>query len=427
MSKKKIVAVLVGIGLVYLVGARVYDATQEAAAPAKKKASGRIVNVDLTQARVGEIREELLLTGSLKPKEVVDVNPKGTGRIERIHFLVGDSIGAGELVAEMEDDELEQQVKRSEASYAVSEANISARKAELANTKADLDRAKLLFDEELLSPQEYQQSQTSLEVMEAQLQLAQAQAQQAFAELSEFRIRLAQAKIHAPMSGVVSARYVDPGALVAPNNPILQIVNLATMVTQGNVPERNVGKLRLGNDTEVFVDAIPGQDFRGRVARIAPVLDAATRSAIIEIDIDNPELVLKAEMFARITLDLGTMRAATLIPRDGLVYRGQQPGVFIVEEQTQRPIFRSIETGLTREDQVEVLANLDPGTRIVGRGATMLRDGDRISTGPGGGPGAGAGGRPGAGRGGGAPGKVGGAPASTGGGAVKKAGTKSAG
>ncbi len=415
MSKKKIVAVLIGVALVYLVGSRVYEATQEANAPAQKKAGGRVVSVDLTQARVGEVREELLLTGSLKPKEAVDINPKSTGRLEKIHFLVGDRVRTGDLVAEMENDELEQQVKRSEASYGVAQANITARKAELENANADLDRAKLLFDEELLSPQEYGQAQTSLEVMAAQLQLAEAQAQQAFAELSEFRIRLAQAKIYAPLSGVVSARYVDVGALVAPNNPIIRLVNLATMVTQGNVPERSVGKLALGNDAEVFVDAMPDQDFRGRVARIAPVLDAATRSAVIEIDIDNPEYVLKAEMFARITLDLGTMRSATLIPRDGLVYRGQQPGVFVVEEESQRPIFRSIETGLTREDQVEVLANLDPGTRIVGRGATMLRDGDRINSGPGGGRGAG-------GTGGGAPSKVGTVP-SSGGGAVKKART----
>ena len=383
MSKKRIVAVLIGVALVYLVGSRVYDATQQSAVPAKKRA-GRVINVDLTQAAIGQIREELLLTGSLKPKEVVDVNPKNTGRIERIHFLVGDFVKAGRLVAEMEDDELQQQVKRSEAAYAVSVANISSRKAELANSKASLDRAKLLFDEELLSPEEYQQAQTSLEVMEAQLQLAEAQAQQSMAELGELRIRLEQSRIYAPMSGVVSVRYVDPGALVAPNNPILQVVNLSTMVTQGNVPERNVSKLAVGNSANVIVDAIPDRDFQGIVARIAPVLDAATRSALIEIDIPNPEMVLKAEMFARITLDLGSMREATLIPRDGLVYRGQQPGVFIVEGDSGRPVFRVIETGMTREDQIEVLGNLDAGTRIVGRGATMLRDGDLISTGRGG-------------------------------------------
>ncbi len=411
---KRIIAVLIGIMLVYLVGSRVYDATQQAAAPAKKQA-GRIINVELTEARTGQIREELLLTGSLKPKEVVDVNPKNTGRIERIHFLVGDRVTGGALVAEMEDDELQQQVRRSEAALAVSQANISSREAELANSMASLERAKLLFDEELLSPQEYQQEQTSLEVMQAQLQLAEAQAQQSMAELTELRIRLDQSKIYAPMSGVVSQRYIDPGALVSPNQPILQIVNLATMVTQGNVPERNIARLTIGNPANVMVDAVPGRGFEGVVARIAPVLDAATRSALIEIDIPNREMVLKAEMFARISLDLGSLRDATLIPRDGLVYRGQDPGVYIVEGDGNRPIFRVIETGMTREGQIEVLGNLDAGTRIVGRGATMLRDGDRISTGPPPGRG-GAGGQ----------GQGGGAGGNSGGGATKTAPTKNA-
>ncbi len=405
MSKARIVAIVVGLLLVYVVGSRVYDATQQSGAPAKKGFGGRVINVDLVAAEIGEVREELLLTGSLKPKEVVDISPKGTGRIESIQFLVGDLVRRGQLVAQIEDDELEQQVLRSEASNAVSAANVSSRKAELANAKASLDRDRLLFDEDLLSPEEFQGSQTSLEVMVAQLQLAEAQALQSAAELTELKIRLDQTKIYAPMTGIVSERYVDPGALVTPNNPILQLVNLATMVTLGNVPERNISKLRVGNTANVIVDAIPDREFEGVVARIAPILDAATRSALIEIDIRNPETVLKAEMFARITLDLGSMREATLIPRDGLVYRGQQPGVFIVEGDSERPVFRVIETGLTHEGQVEVLANLDAGTQIVGRGATMLRDGDRINTGRGGGgQGRGGGGGAGGGQGGGQPG-----------------------
>ena len=383
MWTKRIIAILIGLGLVYLVGSKVYEAKQQAAAPAKKKGGGRVVNVDLVSARIGEVREELLLTGSLKPKEMVDVNAQATGRVEKIHFLVGDVVRAGELIAELEDSQLQQQVRRSEASIQVSQASVTQRKAELANTRANLDRARQLFEEELLSPQEFQQQQTSLEVMNAQVALAEAQLTQVQAELNELKIRLAQAKIYAPMAGIVAARQVDPGALVNPNNPILRIVNLSTMVTQGNVPERSIGKLRVGNKTTIEVDAIPGEIFSGLVARIAPVLDAATRSALIEIDIPNPEAVLKAEMFARITLDLGSMREATLIPRDGLVYRGQQAGVYVVEDNADRPVFRAIETGMTREDNVEVLANLDAGTRIVGRGATMLRDGDRISTGRG--------------------------------------------
>ncbi|MEZ5394286.1 MAG: efflux RND transporter periplasmic adaptor subunit [Bryobacterales bacterium] len=338
--------------------------------------------MDLASANRGQVREVLLLTGALKPKESVDVVAKATGRLQKIYFQVGDRVPKGAVIAELEDDEIQQRVRRAEASLAVSAATVAQRAAELSNVKANLERSKQLFEEGLLSPQEFEQQKTSLAMMEAQVDLAAAQRQQAEAELRELNIQLEQTKIYAPMAGDVAQRFVDEGALLGPSTPILRIVNLATMVTQGNVPERNVGKLRVGNEAEVRVDALPDQVFRGRISRIAPVLDAATRSALIEIDIPNPARTLKAEMFARINLDLGTMREATLIPRDGLVYRGTQPGVYILEGEDQdRPVFRPIETGMTREDEVEVLANLDPGTKIVGRGATMLRDGDRITAG----------------------------------------------
>ena len=410
----RLVAIVIGAGLVYLVGSRVYELKEEQSGPkagAKKKGGARVVSVDLASADIGQVREVLLLTGALKPKESVDVVAKATGRLEKIYFQVGDRVTKGALVAELEDDEIQQRVRRAEASLAVSAANVTQRQAELSNVKANLERAKQLFEEGLQSPQEFEQQKTGLAMIEAQVELAAAQRQQAEAELRELNIQLEQTKIYAPLSGDVAQRFVDEGALLSPSTPILRIVNLSTMVSQGNVPERNVGKLRIGNQAEVRVDAMPDKVFYGRIARISPVLDAATRSALIEIDIANPGRTLKAEMFARINLDLGTMREATLIPRDGLVYRGTQPGVYVLEgEDGDRPVFRAIETGMTREDEVEVLANLDPGTKIVGRGATMLRDGDRIAV-----AGAGGAGKKGSKTGGGAGGSAGG----------KKAGKKS--
>ncbi len=381
MSKwiSRLLAIMIGGGLIYLVGSKVYELKQEDAAPkTAKKKGGRTVSVDMARAEVGQVRETLVLTGALKPKEMVDVTAKATGRLEKTHFRIGDTVKLGDLVAELEDSELEQRVRRAEAAIAVNSASVAQREAELGNVKANLERASQLFNEGLMAPQEYDQQKTSLAMVEAQVQLAEAQKQQSEAELRELKIQLEQTKIYAPMNGVVAVRYLDEGAVVSPSQPIVRIVSLSTMVSQGNVPERNVGKLRVGNIAEVRVDAIPDQVFHGRVSRISPVLDAATRSALIEIDIANPQRTLKAEMFARINLDLGTMREATLIPRDGLVYRGQQPGVYVVEQENV-PVFRPIETGMTRENQVEVLANLEPGTEIVGRGATMLRDGDKIA------------------------------------------------
>jgi RND family efflux transporter MFP subunit len=374
---KKLIAVIIGGGLVFLIGTRLQEAQQEQAAPKKKRGQSRVVNVDLAAVTPGQVEEELTLTGALKPKETVNVTPQTTGRLEKTYFQVGDRVRQGSLVAELEDGELQQRVRRAEAVIAVSAASVQQRGAELANTKANLQRAEQLFKEQLLSPQEYEQQRTGLATMEAQVALAEAQQQQAEAELEELKIQLAQTKVYAPLTGDVSIRYVDEGSLVSPSTPLIQIVNLSTLVTLGNVPERNVGRLRVGTPAEVQVDAIPGKVFRGKVSRIAPVLDAATRSASIEIDIANPERDLRAEMFVRINLDLGTMREANLIPRDSLVYRGVESGVFLLDEQN-RPVFQSVELGVsTEDDQVEVI-NLAPGTKIIGRGATMLREGDEI-------------------------------------------------
>lgn len=336
----------------------------------------RRVTVNLAQARTGLVGERLLLTGALKPKEQVDVNPKATGRVEKILVNVGDRVKVGDLIAELEDDELQQQVNRAEAALAVARASLAQRQAELSNAGAELERARQLLSDGLISRQDFEARKTSYEVVQAQVRLSQAQGEQAEAELRELKIRLSQTRIYSSINGDVAQRYVDVGALVSPTTPIVRLVNLAILVTAASVPERDVAKLRVGNRAVVHVDAFGDRSFNGRVARIAPVLDAATRSANIEIEIGNPEALLKAEMFARVELDLGSTRQAVLIPRDALVYRGQQPGVYLVEED--RPVFRPIETGLTQGDDVEVLSNLTPGTVLVGRGASMISEGDRI-------------------------------------------------
>jgi HlyD family secretion protein len=374
---KKLIAVIIGGGLVFLFGTRVYDAQQQQSVAKKKKGGSRTIGVGIATVLEGPVAEELILTGALKPKESVDVMPQSTGRLQHNYFQVGDLVREGALVAELQDDELQQRVRRAEAAIAVSAATVQQRASELDNSKANLRRAEQLFDEQLLSPQEYEQQKTGLATMEALLALARAQQLQAEAELEELRIQVSQTKIYAPLSGDVAIRYLDEGALVNPTTPLIRIVNLSSLVTLGNVPERSVGRLRVGMASEVRVDAIPDQVFRGKIARIAPVLDAATRSALIEIDIPNPDHVLRAEMFVRINLDLSSTRPAKLIPRDGLVYRGLQSGVFVLDAQ-DRPVFQAIETGVTTDDdQIEVI-NLAVGTRIVGRGAGMLRDGDMI-------------------------------------------------
>lgn len=375
-TTKKIAMVLVGAGLLYLFGARVYDTQQSTEKPRRMHARGRVITVEVVKSHLGYIQEDLLLTGPLKAKESVDVSPHSQGRVKELYFNVGDRIEKGTLIATLDDEELQQQVNRARASILVTGATLTQRIAERQNEQAELERATQLFKEELLSPRDYDTHKTGIAVMNAQVELAKAQKQQAEAQLLELEIRLSRTKIYSPIRGIVANRYVDVGALVSPSVAVIRVVNLTTMVTQGNVPERDIGRLRIGTKAVVQVDAIPGHVFTGKVARISPVLDAATRSALIEIDIPNSRNLLKAEMFTRITLQLGSTREALLIPRESLIHRGKQPGVYVVH--ADKPTFQPIEIGLARENHVEVLSNLAVNTRIVGRGAAMLREGDRI-------------------------------------------------
>lgn len=361
-------------------GLRVQEAskTQQEAAKkaANKKGGARVVSISTGKARVGSMRMEVLLTGALRPKEQVEVTAKATGRVEKLTYQLGDFVRKGDLIAEMEDDELQQQVSRAKAALSVVAASARQRQAELANSKANLERYQKLVKDGLASRVDFEEKQTALEVVQAQLQLTEAQRGQAQAELNELLIRLEQTKIYAPMNGHVAKRHIDQGAVVSPSTSILTLVNLSTMVTMANVPEHDVGRLRVGNLAKIEVDAFGDRTFQGKVARISPVLDPATRSATVEVEIPNPENGLRAEMFARVKLDLGATRDAILIPREALVYRGTQPGVFLLDRQ--RALFRAIETGGSMGDDVEVVGNLEAGTTIVTRGASMLREGDQV-------------------------------------------------
>jgi RND family efflux transporter MFP subunit len=362
------------------VGYRVWQAYEKksvaASSAAAKSGAARVIGVSTARARVVPVRENIEITGSLKPKEQVDVTSKVTGRVEQISVQVGDYVRRGQVIAELEDAELAQQVRRAEAARDVARASVQQRNAELANAKADAARAKLLADQGLIARQDYETKVTAYQVFQAQVALANAQTEQATADLRELKIQLSQMRIVAPLSASVAQRFVDVGAVVSPATPIVRLVNIATMVTLANVPEKEVSKLRLGSRAFIMVDALSNTPIGGKIARISPVLDPATRTALVEVEIPNPGGALRAEMFARVRLDIAATRDAILIPRDALVYRGQQAGVYVLMQD--KPVFRGVEAGSAFGDDIEIVSNLPAGTTIINRGAAMLQEGDQI-------------------------------------------------
>jgi RND family efflux transporter MFP subunit len=379
MNRRKIVlaiAFVLGGLLVF----RLYQQFGGNAANAGPKGPGgfgsRAQRVEATVSEFGTIRERVSLVGSLRAKHQVQVTPKVSGRLLEIAVDRGDAVRKGQVIARIEDDELQQQVHRARAALEVSRASAAQRQAELKSVEMEYSRSQSLEREGVISSEQREQVQTRVEVSKAQLNLAEAQVAQAEASLAELEIQLGQTEIKSPLTGVVGERHVDPGALVTSNTPVVLILDLTRLVTVVNVPERDITKIQVGNLAKVVVDAVPGKDLDGRVVRIAPILDPQTRTAPVEIEVPNPTQNLKAEMFARVDLNLTTERETLLIPRDALVYRGNRSGVFVVESDKVR--FQVIETGIAEEDRIEVRAGLSEGTTVVTRGANLLKNGDSV-------------------------------------------------
>ncbi len=337
---------------------------------------GRAQAVQTSVVASGKVSEKIMLTGSLKAKEQVDVTPKIPGRITKLTVDVGQQVKRGALIATIEDDEIQQQLERSKASLAVVDASIAQRDAELNNAKSDLDRRSKLVSEGLLPRSELDTLDTRVRVAQAQLELTRAQRRQSEAEQRELTIRQSQTRVYAPLTGVVARRQLGLGAMASGNTPIVTIVSENPMVIEAKTSERDIARIRRGAAVKVTIDSLPGQNFSGRVLRIAPQLDAQTRNGMVEIEIPNRNGALKGEMFARAELNLGSERNTILLPRDALVYRGEQPGVYMIEADAAK--FFPVETGLTQDDKVEVINGLKVGDLVITRGSNLIKDGDRV-------------------------------------------------
>ncbi len=373
---KHVVIILAAVTLLGLLGFRVFQAVNSEAETGKGRGGTRVQTVEVGSVTRGAMEEKVTLTGPLKAKEEVEVNPKVSGRIVQIKVDTGQAVERGALLAVIEDAEIEQQVQRSKASIDVNDATISQREAELSNALAELNRKKQLMEMGLISHQEFETVETRYKVAQSQLELARAQRRATAAEERELTIRHGQTRVYSPINGIISVRHVDQGAMVSPTNPIVTVVNVSTMVLEANASEKDIARIRAGSQATVIVDSLPGQQYPGRVMRISPVLDPQTRNGSVEIEIANKGGALKGEMFARVELDLGTARETLFIPRDALVYRGDQPGVFTLEAETAR--FRPVETGLTQENRVEVTNGLKEGDTVVTGGANVIKDGDQV-------------------------------------------------
>ncbi len=394
------------------------DTTAGAAGGGRMGAGGRggmvrpPMPVEFTTVKRAPVAERVMVVGNLIGAATVQVVPRVNGRLQSVNVKLGDPVRRGQLIAKVEDLEIREQVRQAEAAQVVARATITQREADLQLAKTNLERNRNLLERQLLPRQTYDDTEARHQAAVAQLDLARAQSEQAKARLEELRINLGNTNIVSPVDGFVGKRFLDPGAFVGPNAPVVSVVDIRTVRLVASLVEKDLRRVSVGTQAQVEVDAFPAEQFAGRVSRVAPVFDPSTRTAEMEIEVSNAGFRLKPGMYARVQLTVDTRADALTVPRNAVVDLEGKQGVFVAvaggrgtggqgagqagsrgagepggrgtggsassDQATLTAKFIPVEVGIRDADHIEIRAGLSDGARVITTGAGALKDGDRI-------------------------------------------------
>ena len=352
------------------------------------------MTVELGSATRGDVAAHLTVVGNLIGLQTVDIAPRTGGRLLSVNVQLGDRVRRGQVLAKVEDREIVEQVRAAEASQEVAKATIRQREADLKVAELNFDRSKNLFERQLLAKQALDDAESRYMAAVAQTDLSRAQLLQNEARLQELRINLQHTSVASPVDGYVGKRNVDPGAMVNTNTAIASVVDISRLRLVVNVVEKDLRLVNAGDVADVEVDAFPGEKFAGRIARVAPVLDPATRTATMEVEIPNNDHKLKPGMYARINLTVEERKNTLVAPKNAVIDFENKRGVWMPNDQ-KRAAFVPVTLGIEGPLQIEILSGLKEGDRFVTTGAGAVRNNDQlIVAGEGDGPSSGPGGAP---------------------------------
>jgi len=189
----------------------------------------------------------------------------------------------------------------------------------------------------------------------------------------------ADTSIYSPIAGTVVQRKVGPGQFVnsGASDPVYVIGDLSTVWLTAFVRESEAADVRLGQELNFKVLALPGRTFKARIDYVAAAIDPSTRRLLVRATIDNKEGLFKPEMFASVTIYAGADHKSVGVPKQALIYEGERVRLWVAGDDKSLEL-REIQTGLTNGDQVEVRANLRAGEKVVTRGSLFI---DRAASG----------------------------------------------
>jgi len=367
------------VAIVVLLGWQIYAHIQGQESSVRRQRRSVPVAVEVAPVQRATVKDMGQYSGSLYPRTAFSIAPKIAGRLEKMHVHLGDEIQAGQLVAVLDDAEYQQQASQAKAELEVARANLLEQQNALADAKREYGRAQALSAKQIIPDSQLDEALSDLKSQEAKLRVAFARVAQSEAAVRAATVRLAYTRIHIPENNqpgyrVVGERFVDEGAMLAPNTPIISVIDIGSMIAAVHVVERDYPKIEVGLKATVATDAFPNRSFSGKVIRIAPILKEKSREARIEIQIDNPSRLLKPGMFVRVQIQFIKRDNVIVVPTAAIINRNNAQGVFLLNPDKETAVFTPVTFGIVDTEIAEIREPIISGNVVV-LGQHLLEDG----------------------------------------------------
>ena len=366
MTRRAKIGWLVGVLVLAIAGGvgAVIAARQSKPAQAANKDERpplEFARADVVALQPKRLSVELAVPGSVLAVSQATVRSKLSAEVKRVLVREGERVVAGQIVAEFDTAQLRAQLAERTATF-------ESARAQLAMTDRTRQANAQLVKQNFISQNAFDTADSAYQAQLAAVAAAKAQ-------LEQTQLLMNDSVVRAPISGIVAKRNVQPGEKLAFDAPLMAIVDLAQLEVQAQVPVSDVPQIRMGMPAQVDIEGIRGRSFAGRVERINPSTEPGTRTVNVYVTLPNEEALLKAGMFARVTMTTMPESEAPSLPMSAVRSDGQQSYVWVIADG--KLARRNIATGRRdeRAQLVEVTSGLSPAEVVLSTKFDNLKDG----------------------------------------------------
>jgi len=365
-----------------------------------RDAAAKSVKVEVVKNE--RITRAVDLVGTLAAVDQVMISSETEGKVSRILADLGDRVHAGQSLVQVDQEKQQYNFEQQKASLARALAQYGAAdpqhlpdiektpdvqkaSADLRQSKQAYDRTNELFKRSLVPQQMLDDAGATLQAKQAgyDLSLQNAKNLRASIQASEASMKLADrqlrdTEIRAPFDGYVEKRLVNLGELVKTQMPVMSIVRVDPLKVVAEIPEKMAPWIKEGQQVEMHVDAYPDKAFAGKVSRISPAVNSATRAFPFEALAPNKDALLKPGTFARVHIESGKVDEVLTLPYSVLQYRYGVNRVFVIDGD--KLTAHELKVGERLGDRIEILSGVDAGDRVAANDIDKLTDGMKVTT-----------------------------------------------